>query len=59
MSWSPEKQPIQCIGIILDGNRRWARERGLPTLEGHRRGFENLKNAARWVRDRNIPHVAA
>ena len=59
MSGSPEKQPIQCIGIVLDGNRRWARERGLPTLEGHRRGFENLKNAARWVRDRNIPHVAA
>ena len=30
------------LGVILDGNRRWARERGLPTLEGHRRGYENL-----------------
>lgn len=27
------------IAIIPDGNRRWARERRLPTLEGHRRGF--------------------
>ena len=28
------------IAIILDGNRRWARSRGLPTLEGHKAGFE-------------------
>jgi undecaprenyl diphosphate synthase len=28
------------ISIILDGNRRWARSRGLPTLEGHKAGFE-------------------
>ncbi len=27
------------IAMILDGNRRWARSKGLPTLEGHRRGF--------------------
>jgi undecaprenyl diphosphate synthase len=30
------------IGFIVDGNRRWAKERGLPTLEGHRRGFDAL-----------------
>lgn len=53
-----KSKPIQCIGIILDGNRRWAKEKGLPTLEGHRRGFENLKSAARWVRDRGISHLA-
>ncbi len=51
------EKPIECIGIILDGNRRWAKERGLPTLEGHHRGFEKLKSAARWVRDRGIPHL--
>ena len=54
---TPQKRPIECIGIILDGNRRWAKERGLPQLEGHRRGFNNLKSVARWVRDRNIPHL--
>lgn len=54
---SSETKPIQCIGIILDGNRRWAKEHNLPTLEGHRRGFENLKNATRWVRDRGIQHL--
>jgi len=31
------------LAIIPDGNRRWARERGLPTLEGHRRGYDNFK----------------
>lgn len=37
------------IAIIPDGNRRWARSKGLPTLEGHRRGvevFERIGDAA-------------
>ena len=29
------------VAIILDGNRRWAKERGLPTFEGHRLGINN------------------
>lgn len=43
------KVPIH-VAIIPDGNRRWAKERNLPTLEGHRRGFDNsikLSNKAR------------
>ena len=31
------------VAIIMDGNARWARERGLPVLEGHRRGAQTLK----------------
>ncbi len=31
------------LAIILDGNRRWARERNLPTFEGHRKGYDNVK----------------
>ncbi len=58
MAEKSQGKPIACIGIILDGNRRWAKEKGLPTLEGHRRGFELLKEAARWVRDRGVPHLA-
>lgn len=57
MSQAGQQKPIECIGIILDGNRRWAKERGLPQLEGHRRGFNLLKDAAKWVRDRSIPHL--
>jgi len=37
------------LGIIIDGNRRWARERGLPTLEGHRRGLNKLKEIGEWA----------
>ena len=31
------------VGIILDGNRRWAKERGLKTSLGHKEGFNTLK----------------
>ncbi len=34
---------VQHLGIILDGNRRWAEENGLPKMEGHRRGMDNMK----------------
>ncbi len=30
------------IGIIMDGNRRWAKERGMTASEGHAAGVENL-----------------
>lgn len=43
-----------CIGIILDGNRRWARSRGLPAFEGHRQGFEKVKELAEWAKDKGI-----
>jgi undecaprenyl diphosphate synthase len=47
----------QCVGIIMDGNRRWARERGLPTLEGHRQGAEKLSKIALWCKKLGIPNV--
>ena len=39
------------IAIILDGNRRWARARGMSTLAGHKAGFEAGLNVARATRD--------
>jgi len=42
------------LGIIIDGNRRWAKERGLPALEGHRRGLERLKELIDWSKERGI-----
>ena len=35
------------IGFILDGNRRWAREHGLPTYEGHLAGLNALQDVLR------------
>jgi len=42
------------IGIIMDGNGRWAKKRGLPRLAGHREGAENFKRIAEHLIDRNI-----
>ena len=41
------KPPVH-IGIIVDGNRRWAKEKGLPIFEGHRRGIALVKQVANW-----------
>lgn len=38
----------------MDGNRRWAKRRGLPTLEGHRRGYEAFRRVGEWCLDRGI-----
>lgn len=35
------------IGIIMDGNGRWAQQHGLPRLEGHRAGTENIRRVLR------------
>ncbi len=35
------------VAIIMDGNRRWARERGLPAIEGHRSGVRTLRETVR------------
>ena len=42
------------LAIIMDGNRRWAKARSLPTLEGHRRGYEKMKRLAEWCIDAGI-----
>lgn len=49
--------PPECIGIILDGNRRWAKRYGLPSLAGHRQGYEKVIECARLCRDRGIKHL--
>lgn len=49
---------INHIGYIVDGNRRWAREKKLPTLEGHRRGMENVKKAIIFSSNKKIPYTS-
>jgi undecaprenyl diphosphate synthase len=43
------------VGIIMDGNGRWARRRGLPRLAGHRAGVENLRQVLRSAVELNVP----
>lgn len=47
------------LGLILDGNRRWAKAQGLPALEGHRRGYETLHEVALAARDRGVKYISA
>ena len=47
------------LGLILDGNRRWAREHGLPIAEGHRRGLQNLKKITKSALERGTAYVSA
>lgn len=47
------------LGLILDGNRRWAKANGLPSLEGHRRGYDNLKDIAKAAIDSGVKYVSA
>ena len=49
-----QNKPLGHLGIIMDGNRRWAKNQGLPALEGHRRGYDKLKKAASWCIKKNI-----
>lgn len=42
------------LGIIIDGNRRWAKERGLPALEGHRRGLKKIEKLLEWSLGKGI-----
>ena len=42
------------VAVIMDGNGRWARERGLSRLAGHSRGVEALRRTVRAARDLNV-----
>ena len=44
----------QHVGVIVDGNRRWAKAKGLPTLEGHEAGYRRGKELARWLFSRGV-----
>ncbi|MBL8590472.1 MAG: isoprenyl transferase [Methylobacteriaceae bacterium] len=42
------------VGVIMDGNGRWAAARGLPRFEGHRRGLEALRRAVRAAQELGV-----
>jgi len=45
------------VGVILDGNRRWARELGMDTAAGHRRGAAQIDHLLSWSAELGIPVV--
>jgi undecaprenyl diphosphate synthase len=50
----PDEVRPRHVAIIADGNRRWARERGLPVLAGHIQGIEAIRPIVRRARDAGV-----
>lgn len=46
-----------CVGFIMDGNRRWAKTKGMPTLKGHHAGGETLKNVVKFAKEIGVKHI--
>jgi undecaprenyl diphosphate synthase len=47
----------QHIAIIMDGNGRWAKQRGLPRAMGHRAGTENIRRIVQECKDQGVAHL--
>src|SRR4030042_2839064 len=59
---APEKAPLvplsevpTHVAIIMDGNGRWARQRGLPRMAGHRAGTDNIRRIIERFADYGVP----
>ncbi len=50
----PQKNKLNHIAIIMDGNRRWAKNKGLPTLSGHQKGYQKMEKVAKWCAKKGI-----
>lgn len=49
---------LQHLGIIADGNRRWAKEHGLPSIEGHKKGLETIEVLVRAAAEAGVPYIS-
>lgn len=54
---SEQKKIPACVGFIMDGNRRWAVNNGLPKLKGHHAGVETVKNVVNWAKESKVDHI--
>lgn len=50
------RKPVH-IAVIMDGNGRWAKKRGLPRLAGHRAGSESVRRMLTYCRDAGIRYL--
>lgn len=47
------------VGYIIDGNRRWAKQHGIPTYEGHLAGYNAIQEVVRATFDEGVEYVSA
>ncbi len=52
-----QELPLTHVAIIMDGNRRWADQRGLPRLVGHKEGVKSLKQLVRHAGERKLSYL--
>lgn len=52
-----ESGAVRHLAMIMDGNRRWAKAQGMPAIEGHRAGYEKMKQVGDWCMARGIEIV--
>ena len=45
------------LAIVMDGNRRWAKQRHLPAIAGHRAGVETIRRTLRAARERGVEYL--
>ncbi len=57
MSSDSTNRPIEHIAIIMDGNGRWAKKRGLPRNMGHRKGAEVVKEICKAVEKAGVKYL--
>ena len=46
------------VAVVMDGNGRWAKAKGLPRLEGHRRGAAKARQIVEWAADAGIKQIS-
>ena len=49
---------LKHLGVIADGNRRWAKEHGLPKIEGHKEGLNAIERLIDGASDAGIPYLS-
>jgi len=57
MTPSSSKTSPQHVAIIMDGNGRWAKERGLPRIEGHKEGAQSVRAILRAAKKADIKYL--
>ena len=58
LGWSETEAPVpRHIAIIMDGNGRWAAERGLPRAEGHRQGVDSVRRTVKAALELGVTHL--
>lgn len=52
-----QENPLRHVAIIMDGNRRWAKSRGMPPFFGHRKGAESVRRSVETAVELGIPYL--